>query len=306
MNFPSDDRYVRFTFADSHRVAGLLREFLPADLLACLDLERLKRLHENQIHDTLRESRDDLNLECPMLPAGRVLIRILVEHKSSHAPELWLQLMRAVCAEWENGSMAPVIPVVLHTGPESFRFETPQSRLNYVPAPLQASLPRLEIYPIDLSQCTESRIWDSSCLDHVSKVALTILKLAQRRGLDIGEIRTVLRREWPGLGEYRRRRYIQAAISYLHYKSDTDRATLQSLGTDMALVHPINPNSPFAQELGEERQKGREEGIQQGLELEKIEVATGMLESGLPWATIQKIIHLDQTGYEVLKAKHRK
>ena len=62
MNFPSDDRYVRFTFADTHRVAGLLREFLPAELLACLDLERLKRLHENQIHDTLRESRDDLNL----------------------------------------------------------------------------------------------------------------------------------------------------------------------------------------------------------------------------------------------------
>lgn len=306
MNFPSDDRYVRFTFADTHRVAGLLREFLPADLLAHLDLARLKRLHENQIRDTLRECRDDLNLECPMIPDGRVRIRILVEHKSSHAPELWLQLMRALCAEWENGDMTPVIPVVLHTGPERFRFETPQSRLCDLPAPLLASLPQLEIYAIDLSQCAQARIWDSPNLDHVSKVALTILKLAQQRGLDIGEIRAVLRREGPGLSEYRRRRYIQAAISYLHYKSETDRATLKSLGRDMALVHPINPKSPFAQELREERQKGLEQGLQRGQELVeqgRLDVIRGMLDKGFDWVTIESIVHLDQAGYELLKAK---
>ncbi len=116
------------------------------------------------------------------------------------------------------------------------------------------------------------------------------------------------------LSEYRRRRYIQAAISYLHYKSDTDRATLKSLGTDMALVHPINPNSPFAQELREERQKGIDEGlekgveqgIEKGLELDKLDVIAGMLENGLEWVIIQKITHLDQAGYEALKIKHGK
>ena len=112
------------------------------------------------------------------------------------------------------------------------------------------------------------------------------------------------------LSEYRRRRYIQAAISYLHYKSDTDRATLKSLGTDMALVHPINPNSPFAQELREEHQRGMEQGlekgIEQGLELDKLDVIGGMLENGLDWAVIQKITHLDRAGYEALKAKHGK
>ena len=66
MNFPTDDRYVRFTFADTHRMAGLLREFLPRDILQHLDLERLRRLHENQVHNTLRETRDDINLECPI------------------------------------------------------------------------------------------------------------------------------------------------------------------------------------------------------------------------------------------------
>lgn len=34
--FPSDDRYFRFHFADTHRMAGLLREFLPQDLVETL------------------------------------------------------------------------------------------------------------------------------------------------------------------------------------------------------------------------------------------------------------------------------
>ena len=300
MNYPSDDRYVRFTFADAHRVAGLLREFLPTDLLSCLDLERLRRLHDNQIRDTLRESRDDLNLECPLASGGHALIRILVEHKSSHAPELWLQIMRTVCTQWEHGPLAPVIPVVLHTGPEPFRFETPRSRLLELPEPLLSSLPQLEIYAIDLSQCSEVRLWSSPHLDHVSQVALAILKLAQRRGLDIGEIRTVLRREWPGISENRRRRYIQAAISYLHYKSDTDHATLKSLGKDMNLAHPVNPLSPYMQELREEHQKG----IDQGLELEKLEVIQNLLAKSMDWAFIESVTHLDQAGYEALQAKH--
>ena len=82
----------------------------------------------------------------------------------------------------------------------------------------------------------------------------------------------------------------------------------------MALVHPINPNSPFAQELREERQKGIDEGlekgveqgIEKGLELDKLDVIAGMLENGLEWVIIQKITHLDQAGYKALKIKQGK
>ena len=70
----------------------------------------------------------------------------------------------------------------------------------------------------------------------------------------------------------------------------------------MALAHPIHPESAFARELREERQKG----LEQGLELEKLDVISGMLAKGFDWGTIEAIAHLDQTGYEALIAKHGK
>lgn len=234
-----------------------------------------------------------------------MLIRIVVEHKSEHAPGLWLQFFRTIGSTWESQGYAPVIPVVLHTGPEAFRFETPQSRLRFLPAVLHGSLPVLTVYPIDLATCSEERLWNSPHLDHVSKVALSILKLAQQQDLDIGRIRALLRREWPGISEKRRRRYILAAINYLHYKSDADSDTLQLLSSNMALVHSVNPKSAFAKELREEHAKGLQEGVERGLALDKIDVVAGMLANGLDWDLIQKIAHLDQAGYEALSAKYK-
>jgi len=316
MNFPTDDRYVRFTFADTHRMAGLLREFLPQDILQHLDLDRLRRLHENQVHNTLRETRDDLNLECPMLPSGKVIIRILVEHKSVHAPELWLQLMRTICTVWENAIIAPVIPVVIHTGEKPFVFETPQSKMKNLPQSLCGALPTLTVHAIDLARCTEKRIWNSRHLDHVSKVGLSILKLAQRKNLDIAQIRKILEREWPNLSVYRRKRYILAAINYLHYVSGLDTKTLDQLSTEMPFAHPFNPNSPYAQNLRAHYERGVEQGVERGIEqgiergleqgfaLSKIQMIQQMLASGLDWPTITQITHLDQGAYESLKQKY--
>ena len=51
-------------------------------------------------------------------------------------------------------------------------------------------------------------------------------------------------------------------------------------------------------------QEGLTKGIAEGLELDKIEVVQGMLAKGFDWQTIQDITHLNQTGFELLKAKH--
>ena len=108
------------------------------------------------------------------------------------------------------------------------------------------------------------------------------------------------------LTEYRRRRYIQAAITYIHYKAPERAELTQELRKDMALAHPIHPESAFARELREERQKGIDEGLEQGLELDKLNVIDAMLSKGCDWTFIESITHLDQAGYEALKAKHGK
>jgi len=309
MKFPADDRYFRFTFANMQRLAGLLREFLPTELLAHLELNKLQRIHDQHVRENLKEVRDDLDVECPC-SIGKVTIRILVEHKSSHAPKLWFQLMRSICAEWEQNGIAPIIPVVVHTGSGSFIYESPQNMLQQIPDPLRNMLPSLPIIAIDLAICTEEQIWASQNLDHVTKVALSILKLAQQGQLDISKIRKLLQSEWPTSSPLRIKRYIQAAITYLHFKSKLPRESLSNLRFDMVHAHAINPDSPFAQELREEHQKGVEQGIDQGiiegLELEKIEVVQGMLVNGLDWKLIEKITHLNQVNFDALKAKHGK
>lgn len=307
MAFPADDRFLRFTFADTKRVAGLLREFLPKRLVACLDLDRIKRIHDQAITTDLHEIRDDLNLECPMIPHGKVFIRILVEHKSYHDPHLWLQLMKSIITMWEQSGIAPVIPIVVHTGPQPFQFEEPHTRFENLSRPLQKMLPILSISSIDLASCPKEKIWDSKNLDHVAKVALSILRLSQQENLQVGTLRKLLRSEWPQCSLNRQRRYTIAAINYLHIKNPGTTKAIADLGVDMRFAHPINPNSSFAQELREEFAKGEsigeERGIGKGIALQKIATVQGMLAKGRSWDLIQDVTQLDQAGFEALKKK---
>lgn len=303
MAFPADDRFMRFTFADTKRVAGLLREFLPKKLLASLDLEHIKRIHDQAITTDLHEIRDDLNLECPMIPHGKVFIRILVEHKSYHDPHLWLQLMKSITTMWEQNGMAPVIPVVVHTGPETFRFEEPHTTVRAMNKALSDMFPKLSIIPIDLSACSEMRIWKSPVLDYVAKVALSILRLSQQDELGIANLRKHIRKDWPNCSPYRQRRYINAAISYLHMKNPGTTKAIVDLGATMRFAHPINPKSPFAQELREEFAKGKTEGLEQGIALNKIAIVQALLADGCDWKLIQNATQLDQAGFEDLKKK---
>lgn len=135
MNYPADDRYFRFHFANTQRMAGLLREFLPPEICAVLDFATLRRLHEQHLGEELRELRDDLNLECRTGSGQKVLVRLLVEHKSLHDPGLWLQMLKSMVAYWNHTGFIAVIPVVVHTGPQPFRLETPKNWLRTPSAP---------------------------------------------------------------------------------------------------------------------------------------------------------------------------
>jgi len=119
-SYLADDRLARFTFQKPTRAAGLFREFFSAELSRSLDLSKLKRIPDQHISKHLKERRDDLNFECPLWKGGHVLIRILIEHKSSHDSGLWMQLQESILLEWRKSGIRPVIPVVLHTGPEPF------------------------------------------------------------------------------------------------------------------------------------------------------------------------------------------
>jgi len=214
-NIKADDRLARFTFSDPVRTAGLIREFLPQDLVACLDLERLKLIEGQHVDKHLRERRDDLNMECPILPEGKVLIRILLEHKSTNDSKLWFQLMDTILTTWRRHGICPVIPIVLHTGAEPFSFASPQNRFQKMPHPIINALPELPIFAIDLSKCSMERIVQSEQLDAVAKVILQIMKLVQLENLDVRTIREVIRTQFSHEPSEVQRQHLAAAINYM-------------------------------------------------------------------------------------------
>jgi lambda repressor-like predicted transcriptional regulator len=172
--------------------------------------------------------------------------------------------------------------------------------------------------PIDLTQYPEQRIWQSLHLDHVAKVALSILRLSQQNSLDISTLRHLLRNEWPDCTPHRQRRYIVAAISYLRLKNPITAQTISELGADMRFAHPINPDSSFAQELREEfakgkacgveegREEGMEQGFERGLALGKLELVQSLLAKGCDWDFIQSVTQLNQADFEALQTKFAK
>ena len=313
-HFPADDRLARFTFSDTRRAAGLFREFLPEDLLACLELEGLKLLPEQHIGRHLKERRDDLNFSCPLKNGGNAVLRILVEHKSEFDRQLWFQLLDSILLVWKKEGMKPVIPVVLHTGPAPFVLASPRYLLDALPSTLKECLPELPIGAIDLASTAMERLLGSIHLDEVAKLVLGIMKLIQLKQLDLASVRSLTRTLFPHAPTQEQRLYLDAAITYIHYKAPERAELTQDLRKDMALAHPIHPESAFARELREERQKGIdkglelgiEQGIERGLELDKLDVIVGMLAKGCDWSFIESITHLDQAGYEALKIKHGK
>jgi len=293
----ADDRLARFTFSDPVRTAGLIREFLPKDLVACLDLSHLRLIADQHVDKNLRERRDDLNLECPMLPRGRVLIRILLEHKSAYDSKLWFQLFDTIIATWKHHGICPVIPIVLHTGAKPFSFASPQKCCQQMPAPIIKALPNLPIFAIDLAECSMDRLVQSQQLDAIAKVILQIMKLVQLGNLDVRSIREVIRTQFPNEPSDIQRQYLSAAINYIQYKAPLTATVVENLRSDMALAHPIHPQSAFAKELRNERAKGESQGIQQN----KIEVIERMLANGLSWDLIHKVTGMAQREYERLR-----
>jgi hypothetical protein len=300
-SFPSDDRYFRFHFADMRRMAGLLREFLPKELQDCLDLSRLKRLHEQHLNVTLKEQRDDLNLECPVFLRGRVLVRVLLEHKSYHDAGLWLQLMRSIVTHWEQHEFTAVVSVVVHTGPKPFRLETPRTRLRRMPPALILSQPLLPVYPIDLATCSLERIWNSPHLDAVAQIALSIFKLSQQNKLQIGAVLEVLQRFLPSMSPQRQRRMVQLTVNYLNFKSKLTEHHLTTLRSLMPFVHPVNPQSVVAKYMRKAKAEGIAEGKVEGKAEMRREIAAAMLEKGMDWNLICHITGVSEAQYNNLR-----
>jgi len=122
------DRFARRAFADLDVMRAHLRGFLPAPIVARIDLSRLQREPDTLLDPELRERIADLVFSAPIRDGGTALVRFLFEHKSRSerlvSYDLWCSAAR-LTERWrrehpDTTDFPWVIPVVLHAGLRPF------------------------------------------------------------------------------------------------------------------------------------------------------------------------------------------
>lgn len=138
------DRFFRSFFADPAHLQGLLKQALPVEVAAALDLHTVQLEPGTWIDQNNRDHLSDLAASVEVrkgdLPAGRRLARIyiLTEHKSWRDPEALLQLLRYMVQVWTAERRGTDAAEEVYEGHENDRVRTPRS-----PHPLTPIIPIL-------------------------------------------------------------------------------------------------------------------------------------------------------------------
>jgi len=147
------------------------------------------------------------------------------------------------------------------------------------------------------------------------------MKLVQSKKASLHKILNIISRHFPNTPSEIQREHLEAAITYIKYKTGMPSDELEQLRSTMALAHPIHPRSVFAMELRAERAKGIAIGIAQAEQkaaqlkdelnvlaeqkaaIEKSATIQHMLDEHFDWAMIQKITGVAEADFPALLQK---
>ena len=155
------DAFFKEVFSDIERATGFFQEHLPAPLAAHIDWPTLTLIKGSFVRDNLQQLHSDLLFNARAL--GRdMLLHFLFEHQTTVDPGLRLRLHGYKNEIWrrhmENHGLPlpPIIPVVLHQGPDRWHVSTRFEDLFDLPSPLAdlcaPYLPKYEHLLLDLTQ----------------------------------------------------------------------------------------------------------------------------------------------------------
>lgn len=155
------DRFFRKIGADPAAAAGLLENFLPAELRRLADISALEIVRDSFVSDDLRAYYSDL-LFRTRLAGVRAFIYFLFEHKSFPDRFVHLQILGYVQRAWElrtGPDLPPVIPVLVYHGAAPWPYDARFSGVFPMPDPaLSRYFPDFELILADLSRRSDDEI----------------------------------------------------------------------------------------------------------------------------------------------------
>jgi len=205
----------------------------------------------------------------------------------------------------------PILPVLFYHNPVKWNPPKFRDRFSSLPQALRDFQPEFPILFIDTNRAEDLHIWENEDLSPETKIGLIILKNIFDPGdtLEKSLIRlvTLLARTRPD----RQQRLMKSVKLYLVNKAHISAITLENTMDRLPEANrmPFKTTAEMIFEEGEEkgRMEGRAEGQVEGIELgqQQNTIATiqNLLTKGCDWAFIKEITHLDQAGYEDMRAK---
>ena len=127
--------------------ADFLRHYLPEPVSQQVDLATLELRKDSFIDPDLQQQFADLLYSVRLSDHRPAWVYVLFEHKSYPQPLMAFDMLRYMVRIWEqglrggDGSLAPIIPIVIYHGPQAWREPTNLGDLYQGPAELRVYWP---------------------------------------------------------------------------------------------------------------------------------------------------------------------
>ena len=257
------DRFFRESFGRPDIVRNYLEEYLPADVRNLLNLDTLTQQDGSFIDAAMQEHQTDLLYQVELHSGSTATLYFLFEHKSYPDPLVGLQLLRYMVRFWErqvkeNGTLSPIIPLVIYHGEKAWQSAADFLSLLDVPEALRPYLPDFHYHLSDFSYLSDETIRGEIWLRVSLSVLRSIFNPLLRHELEpLINLIFELKDQRTGL------EYIRTILYYL--SRATERVSREELQT-VLLRQGAEGEQAMMTIAQEFIQEGIEQGIEQGLQ----------------------------------------
>lgn len=162
------DRFVKEALTRLETAQDLARNYLPAEVVARLDLDSMELVKDSWVDAELREHFADvlyqLNWRDPGIGTSAFLY-LLFEHKSQPEKNIAVQLLQYMAQQWqahlksESLPLPFILPLVLYHGESEWRVpHTFESLFGEIPPELQVYVPHFSYELLDISLHSDREI----------------------------------------------------------------------------------------------------------------------------------------------------
>lgn len=296
------DKYVRFVLQSRHIAIELIKYALPSHLFENIDMNSVELSEDTFIDEKLRGHYSDICYSASTLQGEPLRISIIFEHKSN-LPDTPVreQLLRYISGAWakdlkQNRRLSLIIPILVYHGEAPIEKETNETLFPDAPVDLLPFVPAFDYVLLDIARIP----------DHIIEALefriLTNIFLALKYGRNADYVqlnwKKILIFAPEVVQDSQSLDIFKATVLYMSTISLTFNEKIQDMNTALTETEQ-NIVKPYIVQL-------YEEGIEKGIEKDKIEVVLAAHRKGLSVTLIAEIVNLSESKVDAIIADHKK